>query len=234
MPDATNPAATPAVQEPRVSDDKIVDRVILKLAGTPMGMSLEEWGKLANDLMEVAMSSKEKDATIASQAEALAAKEAEIERLRQDNETLTKHLDDCVEERLQEINAEAEAFDKECWNALRSVCESRPSFNWSDFNDSMTADDAAQFLYEDFRASDDAVAHYQKRRTTAEAALKAAREALRHAWEILQGMAVQDLPEDHPDRTLMNSLNTAADTWPILYGPIRAALSDMPKEEPRG
>lgn len=68
----------------------------------------------------------------------------------------------------------------------------------------------------------------------AEARVRVLEEALRHAWEILQGMAVQDLPEDHPDRTLMNSLNTAADTWPILYGPIRAALSDMPKEEPRG
>ena len=59
---------------PRVTDDKIIDRVLLKLAGTPMGMSLEEWGALSNDLTEVAISTREKDATIAELR-------AEVERL---------------------------------------------------------------------------------------------------------------------------------------------------------
>lgn len=58
----------------RVTDDKIIDRVLLKLAGTPMGMSLEEWGALSNDLTEVAISTREKDATIAELR-------AEVERL---------------------------------------------------------------------------------------------------------------------------------------------------------
>jgi hypothetical protein len=102
-------------------------------------------------------------ATICAQAE-------ENERLKADNHALETRMEDCVAEKLSEINAEAEAFDKECWNALRSVCESRPGFDWRDFDDCMTADDAAQYLYECFRDADRANAQCDALKDRAEAA----------------------------------------------------------------
>jgi len=70
----------------RVTDDKIIDRVLLKLAGTPMGMSLEEWGALSNDLTEVAISTREKDATIAELRAEVERLTSEVGRLKEANE----------------------------------------------------------------------------------------------------------------------------------------------------
>lgn len=63
-----------------------------------------------------------------------------------------------VEERLIELDAEAEVFNKECWVALKYVCESRPGFDWANFDGGeITAEDAMQFLLEEFRWLDDEV-----------------------------------------------------------------------------
>lgn len=67
---------------------------------------------------------------------------------------LKEQIDADVEERLIELDAEGEAFNRECWDALKTVCESRPGFDWKNYNNEMTAQEAADFLSEEFRELD--------------------------------------------------------------------------------
>lgn len=75
---------------------------------------------------------------------------AENERLKRDNDALTSSMEDCVKDRLSELNAEAEAFDKECWNSLRQLCEDQPGFDWKYYDNELSASDAYEYLSECF------------------------------------------------------------------------------------
>ena len=68
----TTPAATPATQEPRVSDEVL-----------SISCRVAERSPLLSKNGAIALDLRDARATIASQAEALAAKEAECERLRE-------------------------------------------------------------------------------------------------------------------------------------------------------
>lgn len=90
---------------------------------------------------------------------------------------LEKHVDEIVEERLEEIDAEGEAFNKECWFALRKLCEETPGFDWSNYvPDGLTADNAYEFLAEDRRftneGNEQTIASLRTRITTLEEALR--------------------------------------------------------------
>lgn len=60
---------------------------------------------------------------------------------------LRNHMEDCVADRLDELNAEAEAFDKECWNVLRKLCEDF-GLDWDDYPDGLTSHNAYDHIHE--------------------------------------------------------------------------------------
>lgn len=78
---------------------------------------------------------------------------ARITELEEENEFLKKHLDICVDEEIESLNAEAEAFDRDCWNMIRQLCEEN-GLDWKDYPDGLTAHDAYEYLSECFRAAD--------------------------------------------------------------------------------
>jgi hypothetical protein len=84
-----------------------------------------------------------------------------------------KWEDELVEERLQEINAEAEAFDKECWQALKRLCEEQPGFDWRDYPDGLTAADALDFMREHINGIVDAGNRRAERAESALASVEA-------------------------------------------------------------
>lgn len=105
--------------------------------------------------------------------------EAENERLKADNEALTTTMDACVEERLSEMNAEAEIFERECWVMLRTLCENRPGFDWKDYQDWITAEQAYEFLIEDYQEMENSLTRLSTQLTQSRA------EGLREALDIM-------------------------------------------------
>ena len=87
----------------------------------------------------------------------------EIEALHRDLKAHEDHLDDLVQERLEEINAEAEAYDRDATNTLTKLCEACPGFDWRDYQDGLTIQDAYDFLTEDRTAQEDHVNRLQQR-----------------------------------------------------------------------
>jgi hypothetical protein len=105
----------------------------------------------------------------------LAEKDGEIERLKEENIAHEKHLKELVDEELEALNAEGEAFDKESCNVLRLLCERTPGFSWSDFPDGMSPDDAFEFLTSD---RTETAAYFTRQLTAAQAKIAELEKAL--------------------------------------------------------
>jgi hypothetical protein len=75
--------------------------------------------------------------------------ENRITELEEEINDLEKDMEDYVEERILELNAEGEAFDKECWDVLRQICEEQ-GLDWSDYPEGLTADGAYEYINECF------------------------------------------------------------------------------------
>jgi hypothetical protein len=81
-------------------------------------------------------------------AELAEARERIVE-LEKELEGRKKYEAEIVEERLSEINAEAEAFDKDATNCLRKLMTETNGFDWSYFPDGWSPDDAYITIHED-------------------------------------------------------------------------------------
>lgn len=90
------------------------------------------------------------DSTVAAwAADTIEALQQRVGEFEHDNEALTKHLDDCVQEKLEEINAEAEAYDRDATNTLTRLCETLSEFDWNDYPEGLTTQDAYDCIMED-------------------------------------------------------------------------------------
>lgn len=63
---------------------------------------------------------------------------------------LRDHLEECVQDRLSEINAEAEAYDRDASKTLVQLCEELPGFDWNDYPEGLGIQEACDFITEHF------------------------------------------------------------------------------------
>lgn len=61
-----------------------------------------------------------------------------------------------VQDRLSEINAEAEAYDRDASRTLVQICEALPEFDWNDYPEGLTTQDAYDRIMEHIQALEEA------------------------------------------------------------------------------
>lgn len=132
-------------------------------------------------------------------ADTIEALRQRVKTLESDNEALTKHLDDCVQERLEEINAEAEAYDRDATNTLAKICETCPAFDWSDYPEGLTTQDAYDFLMEDRTAQEHEVNRLKQRVGELETVIRDLNSALDVMWNDPNRPRPNNLGEHHVD-----------------------------------
>lgn len=108
---------------------------------------------LANRILDRISADPDDDLAVLSRQllradERIAALQADVGRLKEENARYKKHFTEIVEEHLQELKAESVTFDTECWSALRRLCEGIDGFSWRDYPEGLQADDAAEFIRE--------------------------------------------------------------------------------------
>lgn len=97
----------------------------------------------------------------------LARLQARVEELEAEAANTEKYLAEIVSERIEEIGAEADAFDKDATNTLKALLEQSEGFDWRDYPDGWSSQDAYDFLTTDRQ---EAWNSYERERKRAEAA----------------------------------------------------------------
>lgn len=111
----------------------------------------------------------------------LEAAEARIAELEAERANTEKYLAEIVQERIDEIGAEAEAFDRDAINTLRTLLQQSDGFDWTD---GWSPQDAYDFLTTERQEAWNAYERERKRAEAAEARNAALVKALRDIEEL--------------------------------------------------
>jgi hypothetical protein len=96
-------------------------------------------------------------------ADELASLRTQLAECERENKVHEKHLNELVDERITELNADGEAFDKEAANALIGLANKlAEGQEWHDI-DGTTVSDAVAFIHECIRECNDRLAECEKR-----------------------------------------------------------------------
>jgi Holliday junction resolvase RusA-like endonuclease len=76
----------------------------------------------------------------------------DFEKLETEVIALRNETEVCVQDRLSEINAEAEAYDRDASNTLAQICEELPGFSWTDHPEGLETTGAYEMITEHIAA----------------------------------------------------------------------------------
>lgn len=135
-----------------------------------------------------------------------------------------KAAEAAAQDKIKQVEGERDEWSK----VIIRVIEANPGFDWRDYPDGITADEAAQFFSDDIHAAWEQTEQLTKRALAAEAAALSAR---REAWEEAAKMATDEAVKDREeatasaadmDFTRANHFNARGDALEDLVDAIRA------------